>query len=90
MQVRREDKYHGLTQTVLTVWKVSVSLFFFVFISETTVTQGTRHVWFLRWCFPPPLSQDTVLGCWVGGVRISLGIRTDKEPIKVQYLLVHP
>ena len=89
MQVRREDKYRGLIPTVLTVWKVSTFLLILFFsISETTCTQGTRRTWFLWRCLPAPFPQNPFLGCWVGGIWVSLAIRADKEHVKVLYIFM--
>ena len=84
MQVRHEDKYRGLIPTFLTAWKDSTSLFGLVsfliwLVFKERGIQGFFDGTSLR------LPQDIFFGDWVGGVRISLGIRADKEPIKVLY-----
>ncbi len=44
--------------------------------------EGTGHIWFLRWRFPPPLSKNTLLGNRMGSLRVSPSICTNKERTK--------
>ena len=67
MQVRSERKYHGLVQTVVTVWKVSLYPPIQERLADTL--KATRNPGLLRRRNTTPLPQSPQLRHWMGGIR---------------------
>jgi hypothetical protein len=68
IQVRTEQRYHGLLCTVRTIWKVS-SLLSPLHHFSIENTLATRHRRLLRRSLPPTITQSPQLRHRLGGVR---------------------